>query len=90
MGEHALGLQGRPCEVGDEPALAANGAQLGSDDGEVHVGYTAGLCEWTNAQFAARFGLRQFLVRGLERTTCVALLAAITSNLIQHLATLDS
>ena len=26
-----------------------------------------GLCEWTNAQFAAHFGLRQFLVRGVEK-----------------------
>jgi transposase len=48
----------------------------------------AGLCEWTNAHFAGRFGLRQFLVRSLEKTTCVALLAAITSNPTQHLATL--
>lgn len=50
----------------------------------------AGLCEWTNAQIAGRFGLRQFLVRGLEKATCVALLAAITSNLTQHLATLGN
>ncbi len=48
----------------------------------------AGLCEWTNAQFAGRFGLRQFLVRGLAKTTNVVLLAAITLNLTQHLATL--
>lgn len=48
----------------------------------------AGLCEWTNAQAASRFGLRQFLVRGLAKTSCVALFVAITSNLTQHLATL--
>ena len=48
----------------------------------------AGLCEWTNAQFAGRFGLRQFLVRSLAKTASVALLAAITSNLMPHLATL--
>jgi len=50
----------------------------------------AGLCEWTNAQAAGRFGLRQFLVRGLAKTSCVALLVAITSNLTQHLATLTT
>jgi hypothetical protein len=49
-----------------------------------------GLCEWTNAQLAGRFGLRQFLVRGIDKTTCVVLLAAITSNLTQHLSTLAS
>lgn len=50
----------------------------------------AGLCEWTNAQAAGRFGLRQFLVRGLAKTGCVALLVAITTNLTQHLATLGT
>ncbi len=48
------------------------------------------LCEWTNAQAAGRFGLRQFLVRGLAKTGCVALLVAITTNLTQHLATLGT
>jgi len=50
----------------------------------------AGLCEWTNAQAAGRFGLRQFLVRGLAKTSCVALLVAITTNLTQHLVTLGT
>lgn len=50
----------------------------------------AGLCEWTNAQAAGRFGLRQFLVRGIAKATSVSLLIAITSNLTQHLATLAS
>jgi len=48
----------------------------------------AGLCEWSNAQAAGRFGLRQFLVRGIDKATSVALLIAITSNLTQHFATL--
>jgi hypothetical protein len=29
-------------------------------------------------------GVDHFLVRGLAKVTCVALLAAITSNLLQH------
>jgi transposase len=48
----------------------------------------AGICEWANAQVAGRFGLRQLLVRGVEKATSVALLTAITSNLMQHLTTL--
>ncbi len=40
----------------------------------------ASLCEWSNAHFADRFGLRQFLVRSLDKVTSVALLIAITSN----------
>jgi IS5 family transposase len=49
----------------------------------------AGLCEWTNAQVAGRFGLRQLLVRSIAKATSVALLLAITSNLMQHLSTLS-
>lgn len=48
----------------------------------------AGLCEWTNAQVAGRCGVRQFLVRGIQKVTSAALLFAITVNLTQHLATL--
>jgi IS5 family transposase len=33
-------------------------------------------------------GIDHVLVRGLAKVTCVALLAAITSNLFQHAATL--
>jgi len=33
-------------------------------------------------------GLEQFLVRGLAKVTCVALLSAITSNVLQHASTL--
>lgn len=49
----------------------------------------ASLSELTNAQLRRR-GLTRFLVRGLHRTSCVALLTAITSNLMSHLATLAS
>lgn len=63
-------------------------ARMETDEAKRLYRARAGLCEWTNAQLAGRFGLRQFLVRGLEKTSCVALLYAITSNLTQHLATL--
>ena len=36
----------------------------------------------------AHHGIDHVLVRGLAKVTCVALLAAITSNLLQHAATL--
>jgi transposase len=48
----------------------------------------ASLCEWSNAHAAGRFGLRQLLVRGIDKATSVALLIAITSNLMQHLTLL--
>ena len=73
-----------------EPAIAEWKQHMETDEAKRLYRARAGLCEWTNAQFAGRFDLRQFLVRGLDKTTSVALLCAITSNLTQHLATLAS
>lgn len=71
-----------------EPAIVEWKARMETEEGKRLYRARAGLCEWTNAQLAGRFGLRQFLVRGIEKTSCVALLYAITSNLTQHLTTL--
>lgn len=63
-------------------------SRMNSDEAKRIYRARAGLCEWSNAQAAGRFGLRQFLVRGIAKATCVALLVVITSNLTQHLSTL--
>lgn len=47
----------------------------------------ASLCELTNAHLRHR-GLTQFLVRGVAKATCVAMIAAIAGNLLAHSATL--
>ena len=47
----------------------------------------ASLCELTNAHLRNR-GLTQFFVRGVANANCVALIAAITANLLAHSATL--
>lgn len=44
----------------------------------------ASLCELPNAHFRSRYGMQQFLVRGLSKATTVALLTAITHNLLSH------
>ena len=44
----------------------------------------AGLCELVNAHQKSHHGLTQFLVRGLDKVTCVTLLSAIAFNLSQH------
>lgn len=72
------------------PAILSWKAKMMTNDARSLYRARAGLCEWTNAQTASRFGLRQFLVRGVAKGTCVALLIAITTNLTQHLATLAS
>lgn len=48
----------------------------------------ASLCELPNARLKSRFGLAQLLVRGLYKVTCVALLGAITHNILAHGAAL--
>lgn len=72
------------------PAIVAWKARMQTEEAKELYRARAGLCEWTNAQAAARFGLRQFLVRGVVKATSVALLIAITTNLTQHLGTLAS
>lgn len=48
----------------------------------------ASLCELINAHLRSHHGVEQFLVRGLAKVTCVALLAAIASHVLQHASTL--
>ena len=48
----------------------------------------ASLCELPNAHAKTRFTMASVLVRGLEKVTCVALLVALTSNLLGHAASL--
>ena len=44
----------------------------------------ASLAELPNAQFRWRYGMEQFLVRGLAKATSVALLTALTHNILTH------
>jgi transposase len=44
----------------------------------------ASLCELSNAHFRSRYGMQQFLVRGLRKATAVALLTAVTHNVLSH------
>jgi transposase len=44
----------------------------------------ASLCELPNAHAKTRFAMASVLIRGLEKVTCVALLVALTSNLVTH------
>jgi transposase len=66
------------------PEIVAWKMRMQSDDAKRLYRARAGLCECTNAHVAGRFGLRQFLVRGIAKATSVALLVAITSNLTQY------
>lgn len=48
----------------------------------------AGLCEFTNARLKSTQGIQQFLVRSIEKVTCVALLAALSANIVSHASAL--
>lgn len=44
----------------------------------------ASLCELSNAHLKHHHGVAQVLVRGLDKVSCVALLAGLAANLLQH------
>jgi len=71
-----------------DPAIVAWRERMTTDEAKKLYRARASLCELMNAHLRTHHGVDQFLVRGLAKVTCVALLGAITSNLLQHAATL--
>jgi transposase len=71
-----------------DPAVVAWRKRMTTDEAKPVYRARASLCELMNAHLRSHHGIEQFLVRGLAKVTCVALLAAITSNVLQHAATL--
>lgn len=61
-------------------------ARMETDEAKQLYRARASLCELPNAHLKTRQGVTQMLVRGLERVTCVALLAGIAANLVHNLA----
>jgi transposase len=71
-----------------DPAVVAWRERMTTDEAKTVYRARASLCELSNAHLRSHHGIEQFLVRGLAKVTCVALLAAIASNVLQHAATL--
>lgn len=46
----------------------------------------ASLCELSNAHQKTHHGITQFLVKGIDKVTCVVLMSVIASNIMQHAA----
>lgn len=68
---------------GDTPAVAAWRERMATKEAqEIYKGRGA-TAECVNAHFLGRYGVRQFLVRGLAKVLCVSLLVAITHNLLR-------
>lgn len=72
----------------DDPAIVAWRARMETDEAKQRYRARASLCELMNAHLRTHHGIDRFLVRGLAKVTCVALLGAIASNLTQHATTL--
>jgi len=68
----------------DDPAIVAWRARMETDEAKKLYRARASLCELMNAHLRTHHGVDHFLVRGLAKVTCVALLGAIASNVLQH------
>jgi transposase len=79
--------QAGPHADSDE-AIVAWRARMETPEAQQLYRARASLCELMNAHARTHHGLDHFLVRGLKKVTCVVLLTAITSNLLQHATTL--
>jgi transposase len=66
----------------DGPGVAAWRQRMGQEEAKTIYRRRAPTAEWTNAR-ARNWGLRQLLVRGLEKVRAVALLYALAHNVMQ-------
>jgi transposase len=66
----------------DSPGVGAWRQRMGTEAAKAIYQRRAATAEWTNAR-ARNWGLRQFLVRGLAKVRAVAMLHALTHNMMQ-------
>ncbi len=79
------GAAGKPGpKRGDTPHVKAWRERMTTEEAKSLYRQRPALAELSNADFKERFGLTHVLVRGLAKITCVALLAAIAFNILQH------
>jgi transposase len=72
----------------DDAAVVAWRARMNTKEAKEKYRARASLCELPNAHLKQHQGIRQALVRGLGKVTCLAMLAALSANLVQHAARL--
>jgi transposase len=70
------------------PEICAWRERMQTDEAKRLYRARASLCELPNAHLKCHHGLAQVLVCGIEKVTCVALLAALTANLLAHASAL--
>lgn len=69
----------------DPPEIVAWRTRMGTAEAKTVYKQRAATAEWVNAQ-VRQHGVRQFSVRGIAKVTCVALLVALTHNLLRWIA----
>ena len=69
---------------GVDPEIIAWREQMETPEAKKKYRARASLAELPNAHQKTHHGIRQVLVRGLGKVTCVILLNAIVSNILQH------
>lgn len=69
-----------------DPPVCAWRETMKTDEAKTAYRARAALCELSNAHLKHHHGVAQVLVRGLAKVTCVALLAGLAQNLVQHAA----
>ncbi len=72
------------------PEVVAWRQRMEKPDAAEMVRWRASACELSNAHAKQRFGMRQFLVRGTSKVTCVVLLTVLVSNMLAHASALLS
>jgi transposase len=73
---------------GAAPEIIAWRERMETPEAKEQYRARSGLCEMNNAHQKSHHGIRQFLVRGIEKVTCVVLMGAIATNLMQFNAAL--
>lgn len=70
----------------DPPEIIRWRARMATEEAKTIYRDRAASAEWVNAQARSRYGMQQFLVRGLSKVLAVALLVAVTHNLLRWMA----
>ena len=73
---------------GERPVVIAWRERMETAEAKALYRARAGLCELLNARQKSHHGITQFLLRGVTKVTCVVLMSAMASNLVQHAARL--
>ena len=71
---------------GAEPGVMAWRERMETEEGQAIYRHRASTAECVNAQFRMKYGMQRLTVRGSAKVTSIALLMAVTHNLLRWAA----